>query len=418
MGQIDASTVFSQKANRLLEQLQSSLVSFDLGQASEESLNGIIREARELEELARIQAGLKPDQLGDSSIQLGHLINLVGELVITSAAMKMLIERHGIDAMSEVVTRVEHLVEELRDNALQLRMMPIGELFTRCRRVVEESGKDIELIISGEETEIDKTVAEKIRAPLDQLLRYAVERAIELPEQQVAADKPTTGRVHLNAFHDAGHLVIEVTDNGASRSQGLALAKVDSTDPSGRENGMDTVRRQIEALRGRVEWDSKGSEGTRATIVLPLTHAIIDGFLVGSAGEHYVIPLAQVVECVEMDENEQITGQGHHYVNLRGEVLPYLRLREFFEIGEEDGEQESLVVVRLGHTKAGLVVNELLGELQTVIKPLGKVFEQLEGVAGATVLGSGEIALILDVQALTQVAHHRAGFTGDLLKQA
>jgi two-component system chemotaxis sensor kinase CheA len=159
-----------------------------------------------------------------------------------------------------------------------------------------------------------------------------------------------------------------------------------------------------------VDLKSELNQGTTVTIVLPLTLAIIDGFLVGAQGERYVIPLAQVAECVEIGGNDDVRQRGHDYVNLRGEVLPYLRLRDFFGIDRKSPprqktERESLVVVRFGHNKAGLVVDELHGELQTVIKPLGKVFANLRGVAGATVLGTGDVALILDVQELSNLAH-------------
>jgi two-component system, chemotaxis family, sensor kinase CheA len=171
------------------------------------------------------------------------------------------------------------------------------------------------------------------------------------------------------------------------------------------------VRRNIESLRGSVELESERGVGTKVTIILPLTLAIIDGFLVGSGPEQYVIPLSQVVECVEIGD-EEVKTQCQHYISLRGEVLPYLRLRQFFNLCDTQSTgRESLVVVRFGHHVAGLVVDELYGELQTVIKPLGKIFEHLSGVAGATVLGTGGIALILDVQELTSLLHakDRAG---------
>ena len=181
---------------------------------------------------------------------------------------------------------------------------------------------------------------------------------------------------------------------------------------------MDVVRRNIEALRGTVDLESKPGQGTTVTIVLPLTLAIIDGFLVGSQGERYVIPLAQVAECVEIGVAEDVRHQGQDYINLRGEVLPYIRLKDFFSSDTagkvQQSGRESLVVVRFGHHKAGLVVDELHGELQTVIKPIGKIFESLRGVAGATVLGTGDVALILDVQELSNLAH---GWTGQSARQ-
>ncbi len=404
----------------------------------------VVAQALKKQEKAKEKAAQESRFIRVDSSRLGHLIDLVGELVINSAAMKVMVERHGLEDVQEVVDSVEHLVEEIRDNALQLRMVQIGDTFSRFRRVVrdvsKDLGKDIELLISGGETELDKTVVEKINDPLTHLVRNAVDHGIESPEIRVAQGKPAKGRVALNAFHDSGHIVIEIKDDGAgldperirakAQANGLirpeqALdreetfrlifepglsTKEQADNLSGRGVGMDVVRRNIEALRGSVELDSAPGAGTTVTIVLPLTLAIIDGFLVGSSEERFVIPLAQVVECVEIAENEAVQRQGHDYINLRGEVLPYLRLRDFFDIRDNTGgDRESLVVVRFGHAKAGLVVDELFGELQTVIKPLGQLFEHLEGVAGATVLGTGGIALILDVQELSNLAHARTG---------
>jgi two-component system chemotaxis sensor kinase CheA len=406
----------------------------------------VVDQALKKQDKAKERAAQEARYIRVDSARLGHLINLVGELVIGSAAMRVMVQRHGLDDVQEVVDQVEHLVEEIRDNALQLRMVQIGDTFSRFRRVVRDAsrdlGKEIELVITGGETELDKTVVEKINDPLTHLVRNAVDHGIEQPQDRIARGKPAQGTVRLNAFHDSGHIVIEIRDDGAGLDPERIRAKAEARDLirpdqvltreetlrlifepglstreqasslSGRGVGMDVVRRNIEALRGTVELDSEPGKGTTVTIVLPLTLAIIDGFLVGSGSDQYVIPLAQVVECVELDDKDAIQRRGHQYVNLRGEVLPYLRLRDFFQ-GGADGDRrvgrESLVVVRFGHSKAGLVVDSLFGELQTVIKPLGRIFEQIEGVAGATVLGTGGIALILDVQELSNLAHVRAG---------
>ena len=372
--------------------------------------------------------------------RLGHLIDLVGELVTSSAAIRVMVKRAGIDNMTEVVDGVDYLVSEIRDNALQLRMVAIGESLSRFRRVVrdvsQELGKSIDLIITGGETELDKTVVEKITDPLTHLIRNAVDHGIELPAVRQAAGKSTTGTIHLNAYHDSGHIVIEINDDGAgldaarirAKAEAKGLIKPDdvltheeilrlifapglstkdqATNLSGRGVGMDVVRRNIEALRGTVELESTLGQGTKITIILPLTLAIIEGFLVGAGRDQYVIPLSQVAECVEMNITEIRKPHGEHYINLRGEVLPFIRLTDLFENADEHRaihQRESLVVVRFGHHKMGLVVDTLLGELQTVIKPLGKLFERLHGVAGATILGTGDIALILDVAELATI---------------
>lgn len=401
----------------------------------------VVNEALKKQEKTRTRVTQESRNIRVDSAKLGQLINLVGELVISGAAMKLMVERHGLNDVEEVVSTVEHLVEQIRDNALQLRMVQIGDTFSRFRRVVrdvsKDMGKEIELRITGGESELDKTVVEKINDPLTHLIRNSLDHGIERPEVRKEQGKPAKGTVSLNAYHDSGHIVIEIKDDGAgldperirtkaeaiglvkpeqvlSRQEIFRLAfepglstKAEASKLSGRGVGMDVVKRNIESLRGSVELDSEVGIGTTVTIHLPLTLAIIDGFLVGAKGETYIVPLSMVEECVEMDTGEWELNDERHYVNLRGEVMPYIHLSEFFgESGRTSkGRRESLVVVRFGRTKAGLVVDELFGEQQTVIKPMGKVFQNLKGVSGATVLGSGDIALILDIQGLINLAN-------------
>ncbi len=411
----------------------------------------VVEQALKQQKVAREQAR----HIRVDSEKLGQLINLVGELVISSASMKVIVEKHTISEADEVVAGVEHLVEEIRNHALQLRMVQIGDTFSRFRRVVRDVSKDlnkkIDLTISGGESELDKTVVEKINDPLTHLIRNSLDHGIETPDVRLMAGKPETGVLSLNAYHDSGHIVIEVKDDGAgldpdkirAKAEAIGLVEADqvlskseilrlifepglSTKPqasslSGRGVGMDVVRRNIESLRGNVELDSELGIGTTITIQLPLTLAIIDGFMVGAGSEDYVIPLSMVEECVEMDSEEWSFDHSRDYINLRNEVMPFLRLKDFFGQQPESkkAKRESLVVVRFGRIKAGFVVDRLYGEQQTVIKPLGKIFEHLQGVSGATVLGSGEIALILDVQGLVQVASQRArGHKKQLANQA
>jgi two-component system chemotaxis sensor kinase CheA len=401
----------------------------------------VVEQALKKQEASREKARSESQSIRVDANRLGQLINLVGELVISNAAVKLMVEQYGMQDANEVVAGVENLVEEIRDHALQLRMVQIGETFSRFRRVVrdvsKDLNKDIDLVITGGEAELDKTVVEKINDPLTHLVRNSLDHGIESPEDRVAKGKPAKGTLRLNALHDSGHIVIQIADDGAglnvdkirAKAEAIGMIKPDqvlshretlrlifepglstkdqASNLSGRGVGMDVVKRNIEALRGTVEVDSEKDKGTLVTIHLPLTLAIIDGFMVGTSGERYVIPLSMVEECVEMDESQWDLDENRHYVNLRGDVMPYLRLRDFFDIPDEtdrSGARESLVVVRFGRTRAGLVVDQLYGELQTVIKPLGKVFSDLKGISGATVLGSGEIALILDVQGLIGLA--------------
>ncbi|MDY6891431.1 MAG: chemotaxis protein CheA, partial [Pseudomonadota bacterium] len=392
------------------------------------------------------QQGARPGASHESSLirvdsaRLGQLINLVGELVISNAAIKLRVEEQGLAELNELVETSEHLVEEIRDNALQLRMVQIGDTFSRFRRVVRdvsrELGKEIELVITGGETELDKTVVEKMTDPLTHLVRNSLDHGIEMPQDRIKAGKPPCGTLSLDACHDSGHIVIRIQDDGAGldaekirrKAEALGLITPDqvmsdkevyqlifapglstkekASNLSGRGVGMDVVKRSIEALRGNIEIDSEPAVGTTVTIHLPLTLAIIDGFMVGARGERYVIPLSMVEECVEMDSSQWQLDEARRYVNLRGEVMPYLYLSEFLQIPEADqrARRESLVVVRIGQHKAGFVVDTLYGELQTVIKPLGSLFNGFRGISGSTVLGSGEVALILDVQGLIQAA--------------
>lgn len=366
--------------------------------------------------------------------KLDELINLVGELVIASAGASLLARSCNNDPLQEATSTVSGLVEEILDGALHLRMIPIGDTFNRFRRVVrdvsQELGKDIDLIISGAETELDKTVVEKIGDPLMHLLRNAMDHGIENAEARLAAGKSAKGHLSLNAYHDSGSIVIEIADDGAGLNRERILEKAQErglvasgavltdqeiynlifepgfstaeavTNLSGRGVGMDVVKRNITLLRGTVDLDSRPGQGTVVRIRLPLTLAIINGFLVGIDQSTYVIPLDMVQECIELDEHQRQSSRNQGYLDLRGEVLPLVHLRDHFSHEGLAARRQNVVVVRYAEHKAGLVVDDLLGEFQTVIKPLGKLFGALRGISGSTILGSGAVALILDVPAL------------------
>ncbi|OSR27223.1 chemotaxis protein CheA [Pseudomonas savastanoi pv. retacarpa] len=366
--------------------------------------------------------------------KLDELINLVGELVIASAGASLLARSCDNDPLQEASSTVSGLVEQILDGALHLRMIPIGDTFNRFRRVVrdvsQELGKDIDLIINGAETELDKTVVEKIGDPLMHLLRNSMDHGIESAEARRAAGKPAKGHLSLNAYHDSGSIVIEIADDGAglnrerildkAHQRGLVAAGASLTDQeiynlifepgfstaeavtnlSGRGVGMDVVKRNITLLRGTVDLDSQPGQGTIVRIRLPLTLAIINGFLVGIDQSTYVIPLDMVQECIELDEQNRHLTRDSGYLDLRGEVLPLVYLRDHFNHEGPAARRQNVVVVRYAEHKAGLVVDDLLGEFQTVIKPLGKLFGALRGISGSTILGSGAVALILDIPAL------------------
>jgi len=378
--------------------------------------------------------------------KLDELINLVGELVIASAGASLLAKSCDNDPLQEASSTVSGLVEQILDGALHLRMIPIGDTFNRFRRVVrdvsQELGKDIDLIINGAETELDKTVVEKIGDPLMHLLRNSMDHGIESAEARRAAGKPAKGHLSLNAYHDSGSIVIEIADDGAglnrerildkAQQRGLVAAGASLTDQeiynlifepgfstaeavtnlSGRGVGMDVVKRNITLLRGTVDLDSQPGQGTIVRIRLPLTLAIINGFLVGIDQSTYVIPLDMVQECIELDEHNRQLTRDSGYLDLRGEVLPLVYLRDHFNHEGPAARRQNVVVVRYAEHKAGLVVDDLLGEFQTVIKPLGKLFGALRGISGSTILGSGAVALILDIPALlNQIVHMEARST-------
>lgn len=370
--------------------------------------------------------------------KLDDLINLVGELIIAGAGANLVAKRVDSSEMTEATSTVSRLVEEVRDSALALRMVQIGATFGRFQRVVrdvsKELGKDIRLVVSGEETELDKTVVERIGDPLTHLVRNSMDHGIESAEVRLARGKPAYGTLKLNAYHDAGNIIIKVSDDGGGLNRDKILAKAlerelvkpdqvltdqeiynlifeagfstaDSvSNLSGRGVGMDVVRRNIQALRGTVDIQSTPGHGTTMFIRLPLTLAIIDGFLVEVGGSAYVIPLELVIECIELSPLDHLASQegGRDFINLRGEVLPYIKLREQFEIEGDVPRRQNIVVVKYGDQKIGIVVDSLLGEFQTVIKPLGKVFDRVKGIGGFTILGTGEVALILDIPRMVQ----------------
>lgn len=364
--------------------------------------------------------------------RLDKLIDLVGELVIAGAGANLRASKSSDIALLEATSEIMRLVEEVRDSALQLRMVPIGTTFSRFQRVVRdvsiELGKDIVLEISGGDTEVDKSVVDKIGDPLMHLVRNSMDHGIESAAVRLARGKPAQGTLRLNAYHESGSIVIEVSDDGGGLHRDKILAKAiekglvtpgtplsdkeiyalifepgfstadQISNLSGRGVGMDVVKKNVTSLRGSIEIDSEVGVGATMRIRMPLTLAIIDGFLVGVGKSSFVIPLDQVVECVELPKE----CEERDYMDLRGEVLPFIRLRKMFEIEGAEPRRQNVVIISSGTHKTGLVVDRLMGEFQTVIKPLGKLFGHLQGIGGSTILGSGEVALILSVASMTQ----------------
>jgi two-component system chemotaxis sensor kinase CheA len=371
--------------------------------------------------------------------RLDEVINLLGELVIAGAGAALQARETRQRGLIEAHQQMTRLIEGIRNSTLKLRMVPIGETFARFRRVVRDTaselGKDVVLEIVGGDTELDKAVVERIADPLMHLIRNALDHGLETPEQRVAAGKPAQGHLTLSACHESGAILIRIIDDGRGIQRDKVLERAwqrgllehgvvppddqilklifepgfstaeKVTNLSGRGVGMDVVRRNIEALRGSVAIDSVPGQGSTMEIRLPLTLAIIDGFLVGVGDSRFIVPLDAVVEVIASHTEEvALDKQGRGCVNLRGHLLPVIDLRTLYALNSPAPERSSVLVVGLGNRRYGVVVDNLLGQHQTVIKPLGRMLCSLRGMSGSSILGTGEVALIFDVEALGQLA--------------
>ena len=371
----------------------------------------------------------------DSS-KVDQLINQISEMVIANAKIAQRADQLDDTDLDEATTIMTDMLEEVRSSVMNIRMVQVGDSFTKFKRIVGDTskkiGKDIHFVINGGETELDKMVVEKISDPIMHMLRNSVDHGVEMPEDRVTAGKDAQGNVTLSAYPDAGTIVIEIRDDGKGLDKDRILAKAITnglipqnhnmsdkeifnlifaaglstadkvSDISGRGVGMDVVKRNIEDLRGTVEIDSTPGKGSLFTIRLPLTLAIIDGFLIQSGETKYIIPLEMIQECIELSKEYKEQMHGNEFINLRDSILPLLNIREYFNEEESQADRDNIVVVRYGEYKMGLQVDELYGEFQTVIKPLGEVFENVAGISGGTILGSGEIALIFDIPKLME----------------
>lgn len=371
--------------------------------------------------------------------RLDILINLIGELVINRQRVDLLSSKMGNPTLIEAVTSMGNFTEAIRDAALTLRMVPIGDTFQKFKRVVRDTaksiGKEIELEIEGAETELDRSMVEKLNDPLMHIVRNAMDHGIESVAVRQTRDKPDTGTIKLTARHDAGNIVIGIHDDGGGLDverirkkaiangileEGIHLSRQELfqlifhpglstaeqvTNLSGRGVGMDVVKRNIEELQGGIEIESEIGVGTSFSIRLPLTLAIIDGFHVTAGHIDFIVPQNTILECVDLNSLNHV--QGQNCVNLRGDQVPYIRLREIFSLQPKDHSREKIVVVQFGEKRAGIVVDELHGEIQTVVKPMGPIFQALKGIGGSSLLGTGAVALILDIQQLIGFAISR-----------
>ncbi len=366
-----------------------------------------------------------------ASPKLDQLVNLVGELVTVQARLSQVAVSRNDPQLIFLDEEVERLTSELRGNTMSIRMLPIGTTFSKFRRLVRDLARDlakeVTMTTEGAETELDKTVIEKLNDPLVHLIRNSIDHGIEPPDVREAAGKPREGTVHLSAVHSGAHVLIRISDDGAgidpevirakAVEKGLISPDIEMSDKeifsvlfapgfstartvsnvSGRGVGMDVVKTNVESLRGSIDLTSEKGKGTTVTLKLPLTLAIIEGLLARIGDEHYVLPLSTVEECVELVSRESDGSGRRRLANIRGEIIPYIHLREQFHIGGERPDIEQIVVTRVDGDRIGLVVDEVIGEQQTVIKTMGKLCNGLKEISGATILGDGTVALILDV---------------------
>jgi two-component system chemotaxis sensor kinase CheA len=363
---------------------------------------------------------------------LDRLLDLTGESAIARGRMRRTVQDGDAAAVLEALDEVDRLSLDLQELVMKTRLVPLRGAFRNCARAVRDladsQAKRVRLVIEGEDVEVDTSVIDHVHDPLLHMIRNALDHGIESPSARQAAGKDACGTLRLAARREAGTIVVEVADDGAgldhakirerARARGLDVDRLGPddverlvfepgfstaetvTELSGRGIGLDVVRRNVVALRGSVAIRSQEGKGTTVTLRLPLTLAIIDGFGVGVGGDTYVIPLDAVVGCLELPEARP-AGPDRGLIDVRGSTLPFLRLREYFGLGGADAPRPHVVVVRrAGGEQAGLAVDELHGEFQTVVKPLGRTFKRLRGIAGSAILGTGRVALILDVPAL------------------
>ena len=376
------------------------------------------------------------------SERLDRLVNLVGELVMNQSRLAQASAQVGAPELASPVEEIERLVSELRDNVLSIRMLPIGTLFGRFRRLVHdlsaELNKEVELITEGADTELDKSILDQLGEPLVHLLRNCVDHGMETAEERQAAGKAKRGTITLAAVHTGSDVVVSIEDDGRGIDRAKVRAKAvekqlisadttlsdkellnlillpgfstakQVTNVSGRGVGMDVVKRQIDAMRGALAIESKEGEGTKVSLSLPLTLAIIDGLLVQVGRDQFIIPMSAVTENVDLEQAQRNRNNGRNVVPVRGELVPYVDLRSTFEIGGTPPAIEKIVLVRHEDNRVGLVVDRVLGTHQTVLQSLGHFFRGIKVVSGATIMGDGRVALIFDIPAIVGFANREA----------
>lgn len=413
-----------------------------------QAIEGALKEQQHVSKSReRAHEDLAASSIRVNAEKLDSLVDLVGELVTLQARLSQVAGEVQRSDLTTVAEGVERLTNELRDSTMSIRMVPIGTTFSRFRRVVrdlgQELGKEVEMATSGGETELDKTVIDRLNEPLVHIIRNSIDHGLESPEEREAAGKARKGTLELSAEHVGASVVIRVSDDGKgfnrdaivrqARERGVLDANAEPSDEeaynlvfeagfttvdavtsvSGRGVGMDVVKREIEGFGGSVSIESSSGAGSSVVLTIPLTLAIIDGLLVEIADESYVFPLSAVDECIELTAEQRGRDGQQDIINNRGEVLPFVRMRDVFGFGESDQSIEQVVVVNTPTGKVGYVVDDIVGDFQTVIKNLGKLYRDIETISGATILGDGSVAFIIDIQRLSAiVSRSRQTVTG------
>jgi two-component system chemotaxis sensor kinase CheA len=408
------------------------------GAVSEVKLAAAVAEQRHVRAEAKVE---KVDKSADSiripAAKLDELMERVGELVIAQSRLSQIAAVSAQSEVKSIAEEIERLTLALRDTTMGVRTLPIGSLFGRFRRLVHDLsrdlGKEIELVTIGEETELDKTVIERLNDPLIHLIRNSIDHGLETPEVRRAAGKPECGRITLLARHAGAEVLVSIIDDGKGLDRARIRARAEEngllpvgvtvsdaelfqlifepgfstaqevTSLSGRGVGMDVVKRTIKALRGKIDIESTPGVGSEISLRLPLTLAIIDGLLIRVGTQRYVLPLSAVVECVELSSEEDARSHGRNFLNIRGDLVPFLRLRQLFQTSTPADLYQKAVIVSAGDLRVGLVVDQVIGNHQTVVKSLSSLHADLKTFSGATILGDGTVALILDIVHLIEL---------------
>ncbi len=407
------------------------------GFVSEEQINSALQEQNYVRDIRENRRTVETSTTIKVKVEkLDELVNLVGEFVTMHAGIAMVAERKNDQDFRAAAEQMEGLIRQVRDLSIELHMVPVEILFSGYRRLVrdlsEDLSKQVQLKLEGTETELDKNVIDSLKDPLLHIIRNSIDHGIESPELRKKKGKSPTGTLRLSAYYSGASVVIQVVDDGAGmdveriRQKGIERGVIDTSDRyseqdilqlifapgfstneqatsvSGRGVGMDVVRRNIEAIGGSIRIETAKDVGTTLSIRIPLTLAIVDGLLSRIGDSLYLINLSYIVECLDLQDVRK-GGNGGDMIDFRGEIVPFLDLRSYFGVEGDRSEHPQLVVVAIEEKKIGLVVDDLLDKYQSVIKSLGKVYEQVEGISGAIILGDGKPALMLDIDRLVKV---------------